>query len=229
MPAIRSVRQVSRSVPSLPRRRGGCSCADSPRVAKGAIALRKLAHGADGSQPSFSTPCAAGGRRLRRMPVHPCSTLRKNNVHTVLILPSRTGPCRRMVELFGFDDVVVLDQDVLWHIVDLRACRSARGRGPGGYALPVSNGSVAQMQGYKGLNFEKMFRHHRLISAMTCRTTFRRPVRPSAAPSVLKLFDEQGWTLAVRLCCRHTQTRSFMSRIRAFWEMLAARCRRPRI
>lgn len=126
-------------------------------VAKGAIALRKLAHGADGKRTVFLTPVPpAGDVYVECLFIR--EYVRKNNVQRfVIAVPN--GACRRMVELFGFDDVVVLDEDVLWHIVDY--ARVAR-RGAEDLVVmhyPSLNGSVAQMQGYNGLNFEKMFRY----------------------------------------------------------------------
>jgi hypothetical protein len=126
-------------------------------AAKGAVALRKLARGADGKRTVFLTPVPpAGDVYVECLFIR--EFVRKNNVQRyVIAVPN--GACRRMVELFGFDDVVVLDEDVLWQIVDY--ARITR-RGPEDVVVmhyPSLNGSVAQMQGYKGLNFEKMFRY----------------------------------------------------------------------
>jgi hypothetical protein len=124
---------------------------------KGSLALRKLARGAEGRRTVFLTPVPpAGDVYVECLFIR--EYVRKNNVRRfVIAVPN--GACRRMVELFGFEDVVVLDEDVLWHIVDY--VRVAR-RGPEDVVVmhyPSLNGSVAQMQGYKGLNFEKMFRY----------------------------------------------------------------------
>jgi hypothetical protein len=126
-------------------------------VVKGSIALRKLARGTDGKRTVFLTPVPpAGDVYVECLFIR--EYVRKNNVQRfVIAVPN--GACLRMVELFGFDDVVVLDEDVLWHIVDY--ARFAR-RGPEDVVVmhyPSLNGSVAQMQGYKGLDFEKMFRY----------------------------------------------------------------------
>jgi hypothetical protein len=127
------------------------------RVVKGAIALRKLAHGADGKRTVFLTPVPpAGDVYVECLFIR--EYVRRNNVRRFVIAVPNAA-CRRMVELFGFDDVVVLNEDVLWHIVDY--ARAAR-RGPEDLVVmhyPSLNGSVAQMQGYKKLNFEKMFRY----------------------------------------------------------------------
>jgi hypothetical protein len=124
---------------------------------KGSIALRKLARGADGKRTVFLTPVPpAGDVYVECLFIR--QYVRRNNVQRFVIAVPNAA-CRRMVELFGFDDVVVLDEDVLWHIVDY--ARMAR-RGPEDLVVmhyPSLNGSVAQMQGYKGLNFEKMFRY----------------------------------------------------------------------
>ncbi len=126
-------------------------------AAKGSIALRKLARGADGKRTVFLTPVPpAGDVYVECLFIR--EYVRKNNVQRFVIAVPNAA-CRRMVELFGFDDVVVLDEDVLWKIVDY--ARVAR-RGPEDLVVmhyPSLNGSVAQMQGYKGLNFEKMFRY----------------------------------------------------------------------
>jgi hypothetical protein len=126
-------------------------------AAKGSMALRKLARGADGKRTAFLTPVPpAGDVYVECLFIR--QYVRKNNVQRFVIAVPNAA-CRRMVELFGFDDVVVLDEDVLWNIVDY--ARIAR-RGPEHLVVmhyPSLNGSVAQMQGYKGLNFEKMFRY----------------------------------------------------------------------
>jgi hypothetical protein len=127
------------------------------RAARGAIALRKLAHGADGKRTVFLTPVPpAGDVYVECLFIR--EYVRQNNVKRFVIAVPNAA-CRRMVELFGFDDVVVRDEDVLWQIVDY--ARIAR-RGPEDLVVmhyPSLNGSVAQMQGYKGLDFEKMFRY----------------------------------------------------------------------
>ena len=127
------------------------------RAAKGSIALRKLAHGAAGKRTVFLTPVPpAGDVYVECLFIR--EFVRKNKVQRFVIAVPNAA-CRRMVELFGFDDVVVLDEDVLWQIVDY--ARIAR-RGPEDLVVmhyPSLNGSVAQMQGYKGLDFEKMFRY----------------------------------------------------------------------
>jgi hypothetical protein len=127
------------------------------KVARGAIALRKLARGADGKRTVFLTPVPpAGDVYVECLFIR--EYVRRNNVQRFVIAVPNTA-CRRMAELFGFDDVVVLDENVLWKIVDY--ARIAR-RGPEDLVVmhyPSLNGSVAQMQGYKGLNFEKMFRY----------------------------------------------------------------------
>ena len=144
------------------------------RAAKGSIALRKLAHGAAGKRTVFLTPVPpAGDVYVECLFIR--EFVRKNKVQRFVIAVPNAA-CRRMVELFGFDDVVVLDEDVLWQIVDY--ARIAR-RGPEDLVVmhyPSLNGSVAQMQGYKGLDFEKMFGTHRLISTTTYSTTSRRPL-----------------------------------------------------
>lgn len=126
-------------------------------AARGAIAFRKLARGAGGRRTVFLTPVPPAGDVYVE-----CLFIReyvqRNNVKRfVVAVPN--GACRRIAELFGFDDVVVLDEDTLWQIVDY--ARVAR-RGPEDLVVmhyPSLNGTVAQMQGYKGLNFEKMFRY----------------------------------------------------------------------
>ena len=88
-------------------------------------ALRKLADGADGKRTVFLTPVPpAGDVYVECLFIR--EFVRKNNVQRFVIAVPNAA-CRRMVELFGFDDVVVLDEDVLWHIVDY--ARIAR-RGP---------------------------------------------------------------------------------------------------
>ena len=126
-------------------------------VAKGSIALRKLARGAEGKRTVFLTPVPPAGDVYVE-----CLFIReyvqKHNVQRFVIAVPNAA-CRRMAELFGFDDVLVLDEDVLWQIIYY--VRIAR-RGPEDVVVmhyPSLNGSVAQMQGYKGLNFEKMFRY----------------------------------------------------------------------
>jgi hypothetical protein len=126
-------------------------------VVKGSRALRKLAHGPDGKRTVFLAPqSSAGDVYVECLFVR--EFVRKNNLRRHMIAVPN-GACRRMAELFGFDDVVVLDEDVLWQIVDY--VRFTR-RGPEDvvpmYYLTL-NGAVAQLQGYKGLNFEKMFRY----------------------------------------------------------------------
>jgi hypothetical protein len=113
-------------------------------AARGALAFRKLARGADGKRTVFLTPVPpAGDVYVECLFIR--EYVRRNNVERfVIAVPN--GACRRIVDLFGFDDVVVLEEDTLWQIVDY--ARVTR-RGP----------AVAQMQGYKGLNFEKMFRY----------------------------------------------------------------------
>lgn len=124
---------------------------------KGSIALRKLARGADGKRTVFMTPVPpAGDVYVECLFIR--EYIRKNNVQRFVIAVPNAA-CRRMVELFGFDDVVVVDEDVLWKIVDYG--RFAR-LGPEDLVVmhyPSLNGSVAQMQGFKGLDFEKMFRY----------------------------------------------------------------------
>ena len=127
------------------------------RAAKGSIALRRLARGPDGRRTVFLTPVPpAGDVYVECLFIR--EFVRRNGVKRfVIVVPN--GACRRMVELFGFDDVLVRDENVLWKIVDY--ARFAR-RGPEDLVVmhyPSLNGSVAQMQGYKGLNFEKMFRY----------------------------------------------------------------------
>lgn len=127
------------------------------RAVKGAIALRKLARGPHGKRTVFLTPVPpAGDVYVECLFIR--EFVRKNNVQRFVIAVPNAA-CRRMVDLFSFDDVVVLDEDTLWQIVDYT--RIAR-RGPEDVVVmhyPSLDGSVAQMQGYKGLNFEKMFRY----------------------------------------------------------------------
>lgn len=126
-------------------------------AARGAIAFRKLARGPEGKRTVFLTPVPpAGDVYVECLFIR--EYVRRNNVERfVIAVPN--GACRRIVDLFGFDDVVVLEEDTLWQIVDY--ARVTR-RGPEDLVVmhyPSLNGAVAQMQGYKGLNFEKMFRY----------------------------------------------------------------------
>lgn len=125
-------------------------------VAKGGRALREIVGGAEGRRTVFVAPqSSAGDVYVECLFVR--EFVRRRNVHPPLIVVPN-GACRRMAELFGFD-VVVRDEYVLWQIADY--VRFAR-RGPEDvvpmYYLML-NGSVALLQGYKGLNFEKMFRY----------------------------------------------------------------------
>jgi hypothetical protein len=124
---------------------------------KGWRAFRELAHDAGGKRTVFMAPqSSAGDVYVESLFVR--EFVRRNNLRRfVIVVPN--AACRRMAELFGFDDIVVRDEDVLWQIVDY--VRFAR-RGPEDmvpmYYLML-NGAIAQLQGYKGLNFEKMFRY----------------------------------------------------------------------
>jgi hypothetical protein len=125
-------------------------------VAKGGKALRDIAGGAEGRRTVFVAPqSSAGDVYVECLFVR--EFVRRHGLHPPLIVVPN-GACRRMAELFGFD-VVVRDEYVLWQIADY--VRFAR-RGPEDvvpmYYLML-NGSVALLQGYKGLNFEKMFRY----------------------------------------------------------------------
>ena len=127
------------------------------QVAKGARALRQIAHGPDGKRTVFVAPqSSAGDVYVECLFIR--EFVRKNNLQRPVVVAVPNGACRRMAELFGFD-VVVLGEDVLWQIADY--VRFTR-RGPEDvvpmYYLML-NGAVAQLQGYKGLNFEKMFRY----------------------------------------------------------------------
>jgi hypothetical protein len=127
------------------------------QAARGSRALRKLAHGPDGKRTVFVAPqSSAGDVYVECLFIR--EFVRKNNLQRPVVLAVPNAACRRMAELFGFD-VAVLDEDVLWQIADY--VRFAR-RGPEDvvpmYYLML-NGSVAQLQGYKGLNFERMFRY----------------------------------------------------------------------
>jgi hypothetical protein len=126
-------------------------------AARGALAFRRLARGPAGRRTVFMTPVPpAGDVYVECLFIREYA--RKHGLERfVIAVPN--GACRRMVELFGFEDVVVLDEDVLWRIVDYG--RLTR-RPPEDLVVmhyPSMNGSVAQLQGYKGLNFEKMFRY----------------------------------------------------------------------
>jgi hypothetical protein len=125
-------------------------------VAKGGRALREIAEGPEGKRTVFVAPqSSAGDVYVECLFVR--EFVRRHNLHPpVIAVPN--GACRRMAELFGFD-VVVREEYVLWQIADY--VRFAR-RGPEDvvpmYYLML-NGAVALLQGYKGLNFEKMFRY----------------------------------------------------------------------
>jgi hypothetical protein len=127
------------------------------RVAKGARALRKLAPGADGKRTVFVAPqSSAGDVYVECLFVREFA--RRNNLpRFVIAVPN--AACRRMAELFGFEDVLVVDEDILWQIADyVRFTRRGLEHVVPMYYLML-NGSAAQVQGYKGLNFEKMFRY----------------------------------------------------------------------
>src|SRR5581483_9036977 len=126
-------------------------------VAKGWKALRTVAHGADGKRTVFVTPqSSAGDIYVACLFIR--EFVRRNNLaRFVIAVPN--GACRRMAELFGFEDVVVLGEDAMWHIADyVRFTRRGLEEVVPMYYLML-NGSAAQLQGYKGLNFEKMFRY----------------------------------------------------------------------
>src|SRR5262249_27084804 len=127
------------------------------QVARGSRALRKLAEGPNGKRTVFVAPqSSAGDVYVECLFIR--EFVRKNNLQRPLVVAVPNAACRRMAELFGFD-VVVLDENVLWQIADY--VRFTR-RGPEDvvpmYYLML-NGAVAQLQGYKGLNFERMFRY----------------------------------------------------------------------
>jgi hypothetical protein len=126
-------------------------------TAKGGRALRKLAHGPDGKRTVFVAPqSSAGDVYVECLFIR--EFMRRHNLQRPVIAVPNVA-CRRMAELFGFEDVVVLEEHVLWKIADY--VRFTR-RGPQDmvpmYYLML-NGGVALLQGYKGLNFEKMFRY----------------------------------------------------------------------
>lgn len=124
---------------------------------KGWRAFREIAHGADGKRTVFMAPQSSAGDVYVECLFVREFARRHNLGRFVIVVPN--AACRRMAELFGFDDVVVRDEDVLWQIVDY--VRFTR-RGPQ-HMVPMYylmlNGAVAQLQGFKGLNFEKMFRY----------------------------------------------------------------------
>lgn len=125
-------------------------------VWKGGKALREITGGAEGRRTVFVAPqSSAGDVYVECLFVR--EFVRRHNLHQPLILVPN-GACRRMAELFGFD-VVVREEYVLWQIADyVRFARCGPEDVVPMYYLML-NGAVALLQGYKGLNFEKMFRY----------------------------------------------------------------------
>ncbi len=133
-----------------------------------------------------------------------------------------SGACAQVARMMGESRVVVVDQDALNAVISYGRLTRARPN-----AIVVLNDGWAAaptewLRGYKGLNFERMFRH--TVFGLGDEVALRVPASSPTNADVLRSFDEQGLVPGRTVVLSPYANTLFRVPDPAFWAQVAARC-----
>jgi hypothetical protein len=190
-----------------------------PRILRGRLTYRKLTGGKPEST-LFIAPYAGTGD-IYLIELFLQSFVEREGIRDYTLAVA-SNACAQVARMMGESRVAVADQEVLNSVISYGRLIRARPN-----AIVVLNdgwmGAPTEwLRGYKGLNFEKMFRH----------TVFGlgdevEPQIPSASATnevVRELFDEQGLVPGRTVVLAPYANTLFRAPDKAFWASVAARC-----
>jgi len=190
-----------------------------PHLLRGQITYRKLTGGNPGSTLFIAPYAGTGDMYLIELFLQ--SFVERHAICDYRLAVT-SNACAQVARMMGESDVIVADQHALNSVISYGRLIRARPT-----SIVVLNdgwmGAPTEwLRGYKGLNFEKMFRH--TVFGLEDEIAPRIPVASATNEAVLKLFDEQGLVPGRTVVLSPYANTLFHVPDAAFWGELAARC-----
>jgi hypothetical protein len=190
-----------------------------PHLLRGRLTYRKLTGGNRGSTLFIAPYAGTGDMYLIELFLK--SFVERQAIHDYSLAVA-SNACAQVARMMGETRVAVADQQALNSVISYGRLIRARPN-----SIVVLNdgwmGAPTEwLRGYKGLNFERMFRH--TVFGLEDEIAPRIPGASATNEGVLKLFDEQGLVPGRTVVLSPYANTLFHVPDQAFWTRVAARC-----
>lgn len=190
-----------------------------PQVLRGRRSYRRLI-GRDGESTLFIAPYAGTGD-IYLICLYLKTFVERERIPSYTLAVA-SNACAQVARMMGETDVTVVDSETVERILRYgRLTRAAPN------AIVVLNDGWARaptewLRGFKGLDFEKMFRH--AVFGFGDGVAARVPAPSATNDAVAKLFEEQGLVPGRTVVLSPYANTLFHVPDQAFWAEVAARC-----
>ena len=191
----------------------------APHLLRGRLTYRKLT-GGNPESALFIAPYAGTGD-MYLIELFLQSFVERHAIRDYSLAVA-SNACAQVARMMGETRVAVADQEALNSVISYGRLMRARPTS----IVVLNDGWMGQptewLRGYKGLNFEKMFRH--TVFGLEDEIAPRVPRASASNQAVLKLFDEQGLVPGRTVVLSPYANTLFHVPDPAFWARVAARC-----
>ncbi len=189
------------------------------RALHGYVTLRKLT-GGDRESTLFVAPYAGTGD-IYLIGLFLKRFVERQGIRSYTLAVASNG-CAQVARMMGESRVIVADQDALNGVIFYSRLTHA----PPNSVVVLNDGWAAAptewLRGYKGLNFERMFRH--TVFGLGDEIAPQVPASSATNGAVLKCFDEQELVPGRTVVLSPYANTLFRVPDPAFWARVAARC-----
>lgn len=190
-----------------------------PHLLRGHITYRKLT-GGDRESTLFIAPYAGTGD-MYLIELFLKSFVERQAIRDYTLAVA-SNACAQVARMMGESRVIVADQNTLNSVISYGRLI----RAPSTSIVVLNDGWMGAptewLRGYKGLNFERMFRH--TVFGLEDEIELQIPGASANTEAVLKLFDEQGLVPGRTVVLSPYANTLFHVPDPVFWARVAARC-----